>query len=234
MPSPETPRLVVFDFDGTLADTWRDIATALNQTLGEARLPLVEGPEVRFWIGDGALKLLQRAVPEAHRSRERIDELYARFRVHYAACCLETTELYPGIPECLEELSSAALAIASNKPACFLEPIVAGLGLKMYFRLVLGGDSLDVRKPDPAVLEHLVARIQPEPSALYVVGDSAVDVELGRARGARTIGCAWGLRGRDELRRARADTIVEHPREIPRHVLGRAEPRPGDGPGDVG
>ena len=78
----------MFDFDGTLADTWRDIATALNRTLRETDLPAVTGPEVRYWIGDGALKLLERAVPEERRSQDFVDDLYERFRVHYDACCL--------------------------------------------------------------------------------------------------------------------------------------------------
>jgi len=213
-------RLIVFDFDGTLADTWRDIANALNRTLLEAGLPAVEGPEVRFWIGDGVLKLLERAVPEAHRSPQRIEELYRAFREHYHRCCLETTETYPGIIECLEALSDSMLAIASNKPARFLDHMTEGLGLKSYFRVVLGGDSLPVKKPDHRVLVHLMGRLDQVPNEIWMVGDAAVDVQMGQAAGARTIGCAWGLRGRDELREAGVDVLVEHAREIPHAVFG--------------
>jgi phosphoglycolate phosphatase len=220
MTDPSSRRLVVFDFDGTLADTWRDIATALNRTLLDAGLPGIDGPEVRFWIGDGALKLLERSVPEPHRSPERIAELYAQFREHYDRCCLDTTETYPGIVDCLEALSDSALAIASNKPAHFLDHMIDGLGLKAYFRVVLGGDSLPVKKPDGRVLEQLVERLNEAPREIWMVGDGAVDVEMGRAAGARTIGCAWGLRGRDELRKAGVDALIEHPREITRVVLG--------------
>lgn len=214
-------RLIVFDFDGTLADTWRDIATALNRTLLDAGLPAVDGPEVRFWIGDGALKLLERAVPEPQRSPERIEELYARFREHYERCCLDTTETYPGIMDCLEGLEGCMLAIASNKPARFLDHMTEGLGLKSYFRVVLGGDSLPVRKPDHRVLVHLIQRLEEAPDEIWVVGDSAVDVQMGRAGGAHTLGCGWGLRGRDELREAGVDRLVEHPREILHAVFGQ-------------
>lgn len=212
-------RLVVFDFDGTLADTWRDIATALNDTLREARLPAVEGPEVRYWIGMGVLPLLERAVPPPHRSPSRLDELYQRFRVRYEHCCLETTELYPGIAECLEQLSEAPLAIASNKPTLFLERILEGLDLKRLFRAVLGGDSLSVRKPHPGVIQHLVSQFDAPPDEIWMVGDSAIDAETGRSAGARTVGCAWGLRGRQELREAGVDHLVERPEDIPPLIL---------------
>jgi phosphoglycolate phosphatase len=219
-PGAGTSRFVVFDFDGTVADTWRDIATALNRTLLESGLPAVEGPEVRYWIGDGALKLLLRAVPESHRSGAAIDELYARFADHYERGCLDTTELYPGVVECLAALRGVPLAIASNKPERFLTRIVEGLGLKQYFSLLAGGDTLAVRKPDPAVLLDLRDRLGTPAEQIWMVGDSAVDVETGRAAGATTIGCGWGLRGREELRRANVHFLVEHPREIPRIILG--------------
>lgn len=221
-------RLVVFDFDGTLADTWRDIATALNETLVEVGLPEVHGPDVRQMIGDGARKLLLRAVPPARRTPEEIDALYARFALRYEHCFLDTTELYPGMAAALDELADAELAIASNKPTRFLEPIVAGLGLKDRFRVALGGDALDVKKPDPRVVHSVVERVYGsgtrtvgEEIEVWMIGDSAVDIATGRDAGAGTIGCAWGLRGRDELRAAEPDFLLEDPTAIPAAVLGR-------------
>ena len=213
-------RLVVFDFDGTLADTWRDIATALNQTLADAGLAAVGGPDVRFWIGEGAMKLLERAVPEEERDADSLAALFESFRGHYDRCLLDTTEPYRGIVDCLDALAGNPLAVASNKPTRFLPRVIDGLGLKGYFRIVLGGDTLEVQKPDPRVLAHVVAQLETAPDQVWMVGDSAIDIETGRNSGARTVGCAWGLRGRDELRDARPDFLVESPREIPPLVLG--------------
>jgi len=214
-------RLVVFDFDGTLADTWRDLASALNDTLADAGLAPVSGPEVKSWIGDGALKLLARALPPEERSDARLEAHFERFRAHYERGCLDTTELYPGIAECLDALSpQATLAILSNKPARFLDRIVEGLDLGKRFFAVVGGDTLAVTKPDPDALRLLAARLTSAPDEIWMVGDSAVDVATGRAAGARTIGCAWGLRGVDELRAAGADALAEAPADIPRLVLG--------------
>lgn len=219
MVGPASERLVVFDFDGTLVDTWRDIATALNRTLVDAGHAAVEGPDVQYWIGDGARKLLVRALPESHRAEAHVDALYDRFSEHYDRGCLETTEPYPGVVECLERLSGIPMAIASNKPERFLVRIVEGLGLKHYFAAVAGGDTLGVRKPDPRVLTGLRDQLARSAREIWMVGDSAVDVETGQAAGAHTIGVGWGLRGRDELRAARVDHLVEDAREIARLVL---------------
>jgi phosphoglycolate phosphatase len=208
-------RLVVFDFDGTLADTWRDIAAALDRTLLEAGLPRAGGEDVRFGIGEGVLPLLRRVVPSLEHDAERLADLYRRFGQHYLRGCLETTGPYPGIPECLDALREHALVVASNKPVRFLERVIEGLGWKRHFRCVLGGDSLAVRKPDRGVIEHVVRVLGESPPEVWMVGDSAIDVATGRAAGARTIGCAWGLRGRRELREAGVEFLVEHPREIP-------------------
>ena len=212
--------LLVFDFDGTLADTWRDLAAALNRTLADEGLDPVEGPQVKFWVGHGVRPLLARAVPDA--APARLEQLYARFSTHYERGCLDTTRLYDGIEACLAACAGAELAVASNKPAAFLVPMVERLGIAAHFAAVLGGDSLAARKPDPAVLHEVAARVAADPAGgIWMIGDSAVDIETGRAAGARTIGCAWGLRGRDELIDAGCDHLIEHPSEIAALVWDR-------------
>ncbi len=213
------PCLVIFDFDGTLADTWRDIATALNRTLQEAGLPVASAGNVRSWIGDGVVRLLERAVPERMRPAHPIPDLVARFLAHYDRCLLDTTVLYPEIADCLAQLAVHRLAILSNKPTRALERLVVGLGLAGRFAAVVGGDAVPVKKPDPAVVRHVVAQVGVEPGELWMVGDSALDIATGRAAGARTIGCTWGLRGRSELEGAGAEFIVDDAREIPALIL---------------
>ena len=212
---------MVFDFDGTLADTWRDLASALNATLADAGLPLANGPEVRFWIGNGVMKLLERAIPERERSPESLRALYAKFQVHYDRDCLNTTETFPGILDCLDQLEDVDLAVLSNKPARFLNKVIEGLDLKRYFRVVLGGDSCPEPKPNPAAMEHLLQQLGRPSGPLWMVGDSAVDVETGRRASAPTIGCTWGLRGREELRQAGADFLIDHPSEIRPLIFSR-------------
>ena len=212
--------LLIFDFDGTLADTWRDIATGLNRTLREAGLDEATAPEVRDWVGRGVRRLIARAIDDPDPAR--IEPLYQRFRVHYADCCLDTTALYPGMRAALDALGPRhRLAILSNKPQLFLDQIAAGLGIAERFAAVVGGDALAVSKPDPATLADVVARLHGTAGdRVWMIGDSAVDVETGRRFGARTIGCAWGLRPRAELEESGAEVIIERPDEL----IGIIEP----------
>jgi phosphoglycolate phosphatase len=207
--------LLIFDFDGTLADTWRDIATGLNRTLSEAGLAEATGSEVRDWVGRGVRVLIARAI--AADDPARIEALYQRFRVHYADCCLDTTLLYAGMRAALDALTVRhRLAILSNKPQFFLDRIVEGLAIRPLFATVVGGDALPVSKPDPATIAHVVTGVGVAPAtAVWMIGDSDVDVDTGRAFGARTIGCAWGLRPRAELERAGAEIIIAAPAELP-------------------
>ena len=207
--------LIIFDFDGTLADTWRDIFTALNETLREEGLAPASGAQVRHWIGSGVAKLIERALPEAQRDQQRIDALVARFRKHYERTCLDTTTLYDGIPECLARLANHSLAVLSNKPTRFLERIIDGLGLSGRFAAVVGADATLKPKPDPAAIEQVVRMVGNRLDRVWMIGDSEIDMATGRLAGARTIGCAWGLRGVAELRAAGADFLIDHPREIP-------------------
>jgi phosphoglycolate phosphatase len=215
------PQLLIFDFDGTLADTWRDIATALNRTLREAGYDPVPAAQVRAWIGKGLLHLIDCVLPQAARSSDERTSLYARFCAHYERCCLDTTHLYPGVADCLNALSGHRLAILSNKRADFLDRMVAELGLADRFASVTGGDQLPFSKPDPRAVTQLAAGLDAALADTWVIGDSALDVASGRGAGARTIGCAWGLRGREELIAAHAEFVIDHPAEIPPLIAQR-------------
>src|SRR5262249_31673364 len=156
------------------------------------------------------VKLVERAVPARERTPERIAALVASYRVHYDRGCLETTTLYPGIAQCLADLSGHTLAVLSNKPTPFPERLLQGLGLGGRFAAVIGGDLLEAGKPDPAAVDHVVRVVGGQPGAVWMIGDSALDIAAGRGAGAHTIGCAWGLRGAPELREAGAEFLVEH------------------------
>jgi phosphoglycolate phosphatase len=176
--------LVVFDLDGTLIDSERDLAESTNEMLagfGAAALPV---PDVALMIGDGARVLVRRALAAAGVEADESDAL-ARFRDIYDRRLLVHTRPYAGIEEVLGRAANAATAaVLTNKPEAPSLRILQALQLLRHVRFVVGGDSGFRRKPDPAGLEHLMALARTNPDATLVVGDSVIDVETARRAGA--------------------------------------------------
>ena len=187
------PAGVVFDLDGTLVDSRLDLAAAVNAT--RVRLALAPLPvgAITEMVGEGARTLVRRALPGAIAG-EAFDDALALFLELYYDRCLDATEAYPGIPELLAELSSRLpLAVLTNKPERHSRRILDGLGLAGHFRLLVGGDTLPVRKPDPGGLLHVAAQWSTTPAQLLLVGDSDIDAETARAAGASLALVAWGF-----------------------------------------
>lgn len=182
------PAALVFDLDGTLIDSRRDITTAINRMRSELGLPPLALEQVVTMVGEGARVLAERALgPEF--SAERIDLALARYLAHYREVCLETTRPYPGIEEMLAALATLyPLALLSNKGEALSRKILDGLGLSRFFREILGGDSLATRKPDPSGLRLLAERLQIPTERLLLVGDTWIDAET-----AHNAGCAFAL-----------------------------------------
>jgi phosphoglycolate phosphatase len=180
------PAALVFDLDGTLIDSRRDITTAVNRMRAELGLPPLALEQVVTMVGEGARRLVERALPE--RPGE-VDSALACYLEHYWEVCLDTTRAYPGVPEMLAALVGRyPLALLSNKGEVLSRKILDGLGLSGYFREILGGDSLPTRKPDPTGLRLLAERLKIPVERLLLVGDTWIDAET-----ARNAGCAFAL-----------------------------------------
>ena len=213
----ESPRLVVFDLDGTLIDSRRDLADAANALLeSEGAAPLSE-ERIGRMVGDGAATLVARAFDASGVARPA--DALERFLALYDERLLNHTRPYPGIPEVLEALGlRSPLAVLTNKPLASTRRILAGLGLARHFsdNAVVGGDGPFPRKPDPAGLVHLTARARVDASATLLVGDSIVDWRTARA--AATPIClaryGFGYEGfpRDEL--ATSDRLIDAPADL--------------------
>ena len=217
-PGRGVPRLVAFDLDGTLVDSIGDIASSVNHTLVErygaqGSLPIVT---VRGFVGGGARQLIERCLAALQRPAEDLGPMFDRFLVVYRARLVETTCLYPGMREALDEIGRhATLAVLTNKPGAFSRAIVSRLGLDGRFIDVIGGDDLKTRKPDPEGLLRITAQAGVRPEETALVGDSAVDILTARHAGALSIGVSWGY-DREGLEQAGPDIIVRTPVEIAR------------------
>jgi phosphoglycolate phosphatase len=180
------PAAVVFDLDGTLIDSRHDITAAVNRLRAELGLPPLALEQVVTMVGEGARRLIERALPERP---DLVDHALARYLEHYWKVCLETTRPYPGVPEMLSALAgSYPLALLSNKGEALSRKILDGLDLSRFFREMLGGDSLATRKPDPTGLRRLAERLEVPVERLLLVGDTWIDAET-----ADNAGCVFAL-----------------------------------------
>jgi phosphoglycolate phosphatase len=181
----------LFDLDGTLVDSVADLATAVNLLRAELSLPPLDIPTVRGYVGDGATFLVKRSLPAGLFSAERLQ----RFLLHYGAHLLESTVLYPGIRPFLDKLQSAGMkmAVVTNKPHRFTLLLLEGLTLSGYFPVVIGGDSLPQKKPDPRPVWRAMEELAAAPQSTILIGDHHTDLAAGRAAGIRTCFCAWGI-----------------------------------------
>jgi phosphoglycolate phosphatase len=214
------PKAVIFDLDGTLADTIEDIAAAINGSLARRGLPLHSIPALKLMVGKGFRHLVTVALPEGSRDEAFVEEIRAEASAYYEAHALDITRPYPGIPELLAELARRGLprAILSNKPHDLVLRVVEGLFPGQGFAVVRGEVEGFPRKPDPASALDIAARLGLAPGAIAYVGDSNVDMLTARNAGMVGIGAAWGFRGRGELEAAGADAVIEEPLDLLRHL----------------
>jgi len=210
-------RLFVFDLDGTLVDSRRDIADAANALLVSCGAAPIPDERIGRMVGEGAAALVARAF-EASSVEPPADAL-SRYLALYDRRLLNYTRPYEGIPSLLEALGSrASLAVLTNKPIASTRRILDGLDLARHFPAdaVLGGDGPFARKPDPAALLHLVARARASAEATVMVGDSAIDWRTARAAGTRVCLARYGF-GFDSVplhELALEDHVIDSPIEL--------------------
>jgi phosphoglycolate phosphatase len=207
---------VVFDLDGTLADSLADIRLAANDVLRHFDCPEYSLEEYNFLVGDGARILFERAIPVEQHSEALISACMADFKTRYATQWRQHTCLYDGIDELLGEIVQREwrLGILSNKPHDFTVEIVSHLLGKYPFDPFFGKREGVAAKPDPVSLLEIATLWNVEPAQILYVGDTNTDMQTGTAAGAITIGVTWGFRPESELRASGADRIATRPLDV--------------------
>ena len=206
--------LIIFDLDGTLIDSAKDLAISMNATRVHFGLPAIDADLIYSYVGDGAAVLVQRAMG-GHVPEERLADALKFFLKFYRAHALEHTKLYPGVREAVVALSQGGhqLAILTNKPVRISSDIVVALGLASHFLRVYGGDSFPAKKPDPAGVLALMEEAGASTAATLLVGDSRVDVKTARNAGVRSCGVAWGFQP-DSFELEPPDMLIREPGEL--------------------
>ncbi|KRW71801.1 phosphoglycolate phosphatase [Pseudomonas sp. TTU2014-105ASC] len=213
------PRLVMFDLDGTLMDSVPDLAAAVGKMLMLlGREPAGIG-RVRDWVGNGSRVLVRRALAGQLEhdgvSDELADEALALFMQAYAGGH-ELTAVYPGVRECLDWLREreVKLAIITNKPAQFIEPLLEEKGLAGYFDWLVGGDTLPQQKPDPAALFWVMDKAGVAPGESLFVGDSRNDVRAAKAATVRCVALTYGYNHGEPIADEQPALVLDDLREL--------------------
>ncbi len=214
-------KLVIFDLDGTLADSLADLGNACNDALEHFGYPVHEIEKYRYFVGNGVPELIRRTLPENERSEENIARVKAVFDGIYGRTYDKYTRPYDGIPELLAALreNGILIAVASNKPDEFTQKIVSGM-FGNVFSYVSGKKEGFEKKPHPQIALHIMEKLGALPEETLFAGDSSVDMQTAENAGCRSIGCTWGFRTRDELMENNAFYIADSPSDILNAALG--------------
>ena len=213
---------ILFDLDGTLLDTLDDLAESANRVLAQAGLPTHTHSAYRQFIGDGSRMLVTRAIPEDHRTPDRIEVLLTRFKDDYSRHWKTATRPYPGINDLLRELVRRGIprAVVTNKPHAFAEDCVHHFFADTPFQMVWGQKNGVPLKPHPLPALEAAKHLQVATGECLLLGDSDVDMQTARAAGMLPVGAAWGFRPVAELTAAGAVRVVHTPQEILEYLDG--------------
>ena len=210
-------KAVIFDFDGTIADTIDALKHGINLTMHALGYPESTNEDVLRNINNGARELIRRSLPqELQKDEEKVTEVLALYRQMYDKVYMETKTAYEGIPELFTELHRRGylLAILSNKPDAYMPPLAEALLPNGTYKIARGQRPGVAAKPDPACVFTLTDELGVSPCECALVGDSNVDMITAKNAGLMAVGVSWGYRSVEILKEAGADVIVHHPLDL--------------------
>ena len=219
---PVNKKLVIFDLDGTLADSLVSIQYCTNYAIAACGFEPIPLEPYRYFVGDGAEMLLRRALAyRGDKNGENLPKAFAAYNTFFEDNCMYQVKPYDGMIECLDALKKAEIKIAvfSNKPHARTVDVVETLFGKDYFDEIIGQGDLVPKKPCPDGVHLLAKKFGLSLDEVAYVGDTDTDMKTGKAAGVFTIGELWGFRDREELEVHHADVIIEKPLDILNWVL---------------
>jgi phosphoglycolate phosphatase len=203
-------KAVIFDFDGTLGDSYAAITASVNHVRGLYDLPPLSIAEVRHHVGRGPEFLMKATVP-----RGDVSANVAQYKAHHPTVMHSGTRLYPGVADALAQMHAKVyrLAVCSNKPVAFTRDLLAYLKVAQYFTLVLGPEDVQRPKPAPDMLLAALERLHLGPAEALYIGDMTVDIHTARAAGVRVWSVPTGSDDRETLLEAHPDRLLRDLRE---------------------
>ncbi len=209
-------KLIIFDLDGTLLNTIADLAACTNYALQQLGFPAHPTEAYNLMVGNGINKLFERALPEGAKTEENVRQVRAVFLPYYDQHNADCTTPYTGIPELLQTLQQTGiqLAVASNKHHAATQKLIADYFGDICFVAVLGQRDGILPKPDPTIVQDILAIAGVKKEEVLYVGDSGVDMQTALNAGVTACGVTWGFRQRAELEAFNPAYIVDAPQQI--------------------
>jgi len=212
--------MALLDLDGTLMDTAPDIADCVDDALRAVGMPPRGEGKTRLWIGNGVQRLIKRAMTDdmdAEPDEALFEKAYGIFSELYSQRLNVRSRLYPGVREGLAGLKALGvrLGCVTNKLTSFTEPLLAQVGIAGEFELILSGDSLPKKKPDPLPLQHAARWFGVTPDESLMVGDSENDVRAARAAGFQVVCVDYGYNHGNDIRESRPDAVIHSLADLP-------------------
>jgi len=213
-PFPLAIKAVVIDLDGTLLDTAPDLAEAANRMQAELQLPPIEEVLLKTYIGNGVTRLIKRVLTrdmDGEPDKTLFNRAQPIYEKHYAAVVSLNSRPYPGVMDGLEALKKAGyrLACITNKAEKFTLPLLKDTGLRNYFELVLAGDTLPRKKPDPMPLLYACGKFGVTPDKMLLIGDSLNDTQAARAAGCYVFCVPYGYNRGQNVNELDLDAVVD-------------------------
>lgn len=204
---------LAFDLDGTLVNSLPGLASAVDMALRAQSLPAAGEQRVATWIGNGADVLVERALRWAGQAptAQAVRTMRARFDHDYALTVDGGSALFPGVKATLAQLAQWGypMALVTNKPTPFVAPLLATLGIGDYFSLIIGGDDVKMKKPHPAPLYLVLAKLGLRARELLFVGDSRNDIQAAQAAGCPCVGMTYGYNYGEAIEQSRPDVVSD-------------------------
>jgi phosphoglycolate phosphatase len=209
-------KVILFDLDGTLIDSVPQLYFAVQKALASKQLPEVSLTQVRDWIGNGADILLKRAICQQYHFTDIDEELFQQvkkeFDHQYQLGIDRDYSLYPAVQETLAKLRSAGylMAVVTNKPDQFVQPLLKSAGIADFFTYTLGGGCLPAKKPDPLPLQYLCEKFNVKSIEALMVGDSKNDIQAAKAAGIPVVGLSYGYNHGEPIEKSDPDFVLHH------------------------
>lgn len=209
-------KAIIFDLDGTLADSLFDIADSMNKVLTKKNYPTFSYEEYKYLVGNGLKNLVYYSIPEKERNEENVSSCLAMMMDEYNSHYVDKTTLYKGIPELLDYLNSLEIkmSVLSNKADELTQKICKELLNKWNFEIIMGASDQFPRKPDPQSALYIADYLKVNPENTLYLGDTNVDMKTANAAKMYAIGATWGFRTRKELEENNAKMIIDEPMEL--------------------